>query len=125
MFASLIRTALLLSGLAGNAGVDADALDVFWLLLSTTCVILGGLWLLVKFVPAGTKPPQSARSSRVPAKPRASRRQSTVEPTTPRALRPIPRRVIRLYAVTPGQSQHEYNVGDQFGTRGSALARVA
>jgi len=131
MFASLIRTALLLSGQAGNAGTDADALDTFWLLLSFACVIFGGLWLLVKFVPIGAKPPQSTRSSYAPPAPRsrrapaAPRTQRAVKEPAPRALRPIPRRVIRLYAVTPGQSQHEYNVGDPLGTRGSALARVA
>jgi len=132
MFASLIRTALQLSGQAGNAGTDADALDTFWLLLSLGCLIFGGLWLLVKFVPMGAKPPQSTRSSHAPApaappsrRTQASRTRRTVEPSAPRALRPIPRRVIRLYAVTPGQSEHEYNVGDPLGTRGSALARVA
>jgi len=133
MFASLIRTALLLSGQAGSAGADADSLDMFWLLLSFACVIFGGLWLLVKFVPVSAKAPQSARSSqapaqtpaRAPATPRSRRTTPPVEQSKPRALRPIPRRVIRLHAVTPGQSQHEYNVGDQDGTRGSALARVA
>ena len=130
MFASLIRTVLLLSGQAGSAGADADPLDTLWLLLSFACLIFGGLWLLVKLVPAGAKAPQSTRSSQVPApaaagRPRSRRSQPAVAPPAPRALRPIPRRVIRLHAVTPGQSQHEYNVGDQFGTRGSALARVA
>jgi hypothetical protein len=127
MFASLIRTALLLSGQAGSAGADVDALDTFWLLLCFACLIFGGLWLLVKFVPFGTKPPQSTQSSYAPAAaiPRSRRTQPSVAPQTPRALRPIPRRVIRLHAVTPGQSQHEYNVGDPLGTRGSALARVA
>jgi len=130
MFASLIRTALLLSGQAGNAGADADALDLFWALFSVACAILGGLWLLVKYVPAGAKPPQSAGASRAStmpraSTPRASRAATAVAPPTPRSLRPIPRRVIRLHAVTPGQSEHEYNVGDQWGTRGSALARVA
>ena len=35
------------------------------------------------------------------------------------------RRVILLHSITPGQSPHEYNVGDNQGTRGSALVRAA
>ena len=35
------------------------------------------------------------------------------------------RRVILLYAVTPGQARHEYNIGDSQGSRGSALVRAA
>jgi hypothetical protein len=127
MFASLIRTALLLSGQAESAAADADSFDIFWLVLSFACVTFGALWLLVKFVPSGAISPQSTRRSQAPAPGARPRRTqpAAVQPRSPRTLRPLPRRVIRLYDVTPGQSQHEYNVGDQLGTRGSALARAA
>lgn len=129
MFASLVRTALLLSGQAGS-GTDADVLDTILLCLSVVCVIFGALWLLVRFFPIGDKLPQSTGKSKAPATarrvvPRSRHTEPSAETLAPRALRPIPRRVIRLHAVTPGQSRYEYNVGDPMGTRGSALARVA
>ena len=36
-----------------------------------------------------------------------------------RAVPGIRRRIIRLYSTTPGQSRHEYNIGDNQGTRGT------
>jgi len=125
MFASLVRTALLLSG-QGGSPADADSLDIFWLLLSASSAIGGALWLLLTFLGRGTKAPQSSRSSRPPAMPTARRPRPVSKPNgTTVTQEPAPPRVIRLHAVTPGQSQHEYNVGDQQGTRGSALAHVA
>jgi hypothetical protein len=35
------------------------------------------------------------------------------------------RRIISLHSTTPGQSPFEYNIGDNQGTRGSALVRAA
>jgi hypothetical protein len=52
----------------------------------------------------------------------------TVPPTPPdiRArIQAARRRVIRLPSTTPGQSPFEYNVGDNQGTRASALVRAA
>jgi hypothetical protein len=129
MLAAIIRTALLVSGQAENiVRTEADADYSFWFVISAACVIFGGLWLLVKFIPVDAKAPQSERVSRTPAMPNPScaQRLRTIEQNSAqRALRPLPRRVIRLHAVTPGQSEHEYNVGDPLGTRGSALVRVA
>jgi len=95
---------------------DADA--EVWAGLGTAFVIFALVWLLIKFLPPDSKTAPARRTSRVPvmAKPR--------RPTVG-AVRPIPRRVIRLHAQTPGQSQHEYNVGDRSGTRASALIKVA
>jgi len=64
---------------------------------------------------------------------KASRRRKPVASAKPRPVRsagatrrlPVRRRVISLHATTPGQSPHEYNIGDNQGTRGSALVRAA
>lgn len=126
MFASILRTALLWLGQGGVDQADADV-DYIWFFLGTASLIFGALWLLVRIFPSDTKAPQSSRSSRAPAtpNPRCARRLRVLGQTATRSSRPLPRRVISLHAVTPGQSQHEYNVGDRFGTRGSALSRVA
>ena len=60
------------------------------------------------------------RHSKAPA------RTTSVPPrsATGKSERPR-RRVIRLYSITPGQSPYEYNIGDDNGTRASALVRVA
>jgi hypothetical protein len=129
MLAAIIRTALLLTGQAEDiVRTEADADYSFWFVVSAACVIFGGLWLLVRFIPVDAKAPQSERTSRAPAMPNprcAQRLRSLGHTSAPRELRRLPRRVIRLHAVTPGQSEHEYNVGDPLGTRGSALVRVA
>ncbi|HYQ00694.1 MAG TPA: hypothetical protein VER96_18575 [Polyangiaceae bacterium] len=114
MFASLIETALLSSEQVEGSltGLDSESF-AFGCILATAFTIVAMI-LLVKVFPAA-KAPQSQRSPRAP--------RSQREP--PRSPRSVPRRVIRLYAVTPGQAEHEYNVGDPRGTRGSALIRVA
>jgi len=69
--------------------------------------------------PDSTRAPQSSRapdSTRAPQSSPAP--QSSIPESAPRS---IPRRVIRLYEVTPGQSRYEYNIGDESGTRGCAL----
>jgi len=144
MFTSPTETALLSSVQVGGlslTGVDGDSsfLFAFWFILATTFITVGVL-LLVKFLPEA-KAPQSQRPSRAPAMPnqQCAQRLRAQEQEAPRSQREpgsqrepprssqrsVPRRVIRLHAVTPGQTEHEYNVGDPLGTRGSALSRVA
>jgi len=152
MFASSFETALLSTGQAGGlslTGVDGDSsfLFAFWCVLATVFISAGAV-LLMRFLPEA-KAPQSQRPSRAPAMPnprcaqrlraqdqdapRSQRDAPRSERATPRSQRDsspisqrsVPRRVIRLHAVTPGQAEHEYNVGDPLGTRGSALIRVA
>lgn len=95
-------------------------------------------------VPRSRRPasvrPVSARPVSVPfssAAPASSRRSASGAPPSrrvapdadasspPPSSRRVRRRVILLHAETPGQSCHEYNVGDNSGTRGSVLVRVA
>jgi hypothetical protein len=120
MFASIVRTTLLLAAQApGMPGVDDEADADLLTVLALGFVVFGLLWLLIRFMPSAEKlAPPSRRTSRAPA-PTKPQRQSVS------AARPIPRRVIQLHAQTPGQSQHEYNVGDLSGTRASALIRLA
>lgn len=129
MFAS-IETALHSSGEAGGialTGAEADSsfLFAFWFVLGLL-VIAACVLSLLKFLPEA-KPPQSQGRPRAPAtpNPHCAQRLRAIDQDAPRSQRAAPRRVIRLHSVTPGQSEHEYNVGDRFGTRGSALSRVA
>jgi hypothetical protein len=129
MFAS-IETALQSSGQTGGlvlTGAEADSsfLFAFWLVLGAALVAICVLSLL-KLVPEA-KPPQSQRPARasVISNPHYAQQLHAVDQDPSRLQRAAAPRVITLHAVTPGQSQHEYNVGDPLGTRGSALIRVA
>ena len=80
--------------------------------------------------PVSSRAPASQRgappvSSRAPASQRAEGPLSQRAPVSEASALRVRRRVILLHAVTPGQTPHEYNVGDDAGTRGAALARVA
>ena len=149
MFVSLLRTTPWLSDRALALAIADDGNDFsLGVAFGGAILFFGALWLLVRFVhtevaaaPSSRRsvaPPSSRRSVAAPPSsrrsepPPSSRRSeppppaSTRRPTAaPASVRPIPRRVIRLHAVTPGQECHEYNVGDNHGTRGSALIRVA
>jgi hypothetical protein len=58
--------------------------------------------------------------------PGAHRRSSPPHaPSIPPSVPAPSRRVIRLHSTTPGQAANEYNIGDNAGTRGSALERAA
>ncbi len=111
MLASLhappLLSVLALLGIAPEETGDSS----LWSALAGVLLIGGVLWLIGKVMQSDPEPPASRRVTPVPASAPLSRR--------------IPRRVILLHAVTPGQSRHEYNVGDQWGTRGTALVRAA
>jgi len=117
MFASLHATPLasLLALLepAANDGSDST----LWSALAGLALLVAVFWAFSKWQGTEAEAPRSRRSMPAPA---SARRRSEAP-----VSRRIPRRVIRLHAVTPGQSRYEYNVGDDSGTRGTALARLA
>ncbi len=123
MIASL-RAAPLLSALAALApSLDDGGDSSLWSALAAVLMIFGALWVLAKVMQSGTidgadKAETAPSSRRAVAAPVAARKRSGSRSR-------IPRRVIRLHEVTPGQSRHEYNVGDEWGTRGTALVRAA
>jgi len=88
--------------------------DLGDLLLAATMGLLlvgGVVWLLFYLTRSGTPAPSSRRAPRVASAPARGPARSRLK---------TPRRVIPLPAETPGQSPHEYNLGDTSGARGSA-----
>ncbi|HEY3253773.1 MAG TPA: hypothetical protein VGJ91_07490 [Polyangiaceae bacterium] len=67
----------------------------------------------------------AARDSQPPSRGKAVARERSLAKRERRGVPQSRRRVISLYSTTPGQSPHEYNIGDTRGTRGSALVRAA
>ena len=92
-----------------------DEAFVVMSLLALGLLLLGVLFVVATF---SSKAPRQRKS--VPAPWPLPVRPSL----TPRRL-PVRRRVISLHSTTPGQSPYEYNIGDNHGTRGSALVRAA
>jgi hypothetical protein len=100
-----------------------SVLSVGLLLFSVIAALVVQPWRKVATAPSSVrKPKQSAPPASKRAGPRAPIQvgaASTSSNGAPRSRR----RVIRLHAVTPGQTPYEYNVGD--GRTGSALSRAA
>ena len=118
MFASVVQTAMLSCARASGL-IRADDEDIgssLWSALPTLIVCLGVLWLLVRlFAPEGHLQPRNAAKK--------TKRQKIHVLSVSSAHRPRPR-VIDLHAVTPGQSRHDYNVGDSSGTQSSRSQKL-
>jgi len=119
MFASVAQATVLLSTRAsGLVRADSEVDSSFWSVLPTVVLLFGVLWLLVKLMPA--------EAHSLEAQPNAAKaKRQDVQVLDVRRARAASARVIPLHAVTPGQSQHEYNLGDQSGTRGSRRPRTS
>ena len=101
---------------AANKGDSSDNF-VPLLILFSLCLAMAGatwLWLSIPAKASLPQPPVADPSAPLPA-----------EGTPVIDGIPAVRRVIRLHSTTPGQSPHEYNIGDNQGRRGSALVRAA
>ncbi|HKO54158.1 MAG TPA: hypothetical protein VJV79_40900 [Polyangiaceae bacterium] len=138
--AALLPSSLLLM-LARTEHEATDDLLAPLLILSVVLVLGVALWVFMFGAPkssaavASTAVPCASNSAASQSAPRhASPAASQSAPQhTPQPSRvavvpsvvPTLRRVIRLHSTTPGQSPHEYNVGDTLGRRGSALVRAA
>jgi len=133
VFASIAQTALLLSAHASNyVRADGDGDSPAWLQIGGLVMAfwLIGLWL--RPPPLRKKRARRQRPARVSplndwrteSDVESAKAYSTtsVQAGPPEEWSSAPessqRRVISLHAVTPGQSQQEYNVGDRSGTRG-------
>ena len=82
-------------------------------------------WRKIATAPSSVRrPKQSAPPASKRAQPRSPIQVAATSTSASSSAAPrSQRRVIRLHAVTPGQTPYEYNVGD--GTTGSALSRAA
>ncbi|MEI9938524.1 MAG: hypothetical protein WDO69_15005 [Pseudomonadota bacterium] len=95
-----------------------DLLATFFLVILFGLLGLG-LWFM------------AAPGSKAPVRSKPVARKKPLPARATRASRPaggalpLRRRVISLHSITPGQSPYEYNIGDNQGTRGSALVRAA
>ena len=100
----------------------ADLTDDAFIVMSllALCLLFLGVWHAV----ATFSKARRQRKSMAGAKPLPVRPSATVGSRRPARL-PVRRRVISLHSSTPGQARHEYNIGDNQGTRGSALVRAA
>lgn len=94
-------------------------LSIGLLLVGVIAVLVGRPWRKTSLAPGSVRKP---KQSPPPASRRAAARvhSTPVEVDAPAHSQ---RRVIRLHAITPGQTPYEYNVGD--GTTGSAPSRAA
>ena len=100
---------------AANKGDSSDHFLPLLILFSLCLALAGGTWLWL-LIPAKTSLPQPPVADQAPL---------PAEGTPVIDGVPAVRRVIRLHSTTPGQSPHEYNIGDNQGRRGSALVRAA
>jgi len=119
MFASAVQTTMLWSARTwGLIRADSEPDASFWSALPIVVLLCGVLWLLVKLMPP--------EAHSLGGQPKAAKAKlEDVQVLDVRRAPGARARVIRLHAVTPGQSEHDYNLGDQSGTRGSRLSRTS
>ena len=129
MLASILGTTLLLDAQASNfASAEDEAQAGAGTAVLLVCVLFGVFWLTLKLLTPTAEKPHSPRSSRRPVliETRPTKRQGTPRQSVAAATAPPGAcRIISLYAVTPGQLPHEYNVGDRSGTRGLASVNAS
>jgi hypothetical protein len=107
-----------------NSDDLATTLFVFALLLTPFVLLTVALWhtRFARFqAPWSLKQAKGGKQSRLHSS--GAARATHVASAVPAEA--LPRRIIPLYSTTPGQSPFEYNVGDNQGTRGSAIVRAA
>jgi hypothetical protein len=101
----------------------ADSSDDLLTALFVFALILLLLLVIAVWRAASPRSKPAVRSQVVAG--RASRAPHAAVAGNAAGRSPARRRVISLHSTTPGQSPHEYNIGDNQGTRGSALVRAA
>jgi hypothetical protein len=122
MLASIAQTLLLFCAQASRLAPGEEADGGGGPSLFTLCFFVATFWLFMKWMSPGEEKPRAKPAVRGP-KTSAARPQTGQQNGIGGVAHPIHGRVTVIHAVTPGQSHHEYNVGNPSRSRGPGVGQ--